>query len=333
LSNKDGGNTLASLNEYVMSRQVKSFPFFDEERNLKYSDALFCMQFNQLVINFSTNPVLLWKPTNNTVNEDLSTIEKTPGAFNKSIFDRNGYNDFRDEPLSLNTHQPRHLLNTMSQRGKLSQAEIARWSGRADVKQNRVYDHMSEFELVDMIRSHDQSLTLSRPLEEIAEQIALQIPMSRHEFNTLAIPNAHITELGFCIHDFVMNPCTRFADCINCTEQICIKGDRRLSLMKEHHANVQTIIKNVEQEIEDGTAGADRWYEMHVLTEKRMANLIDILENPDIPNGSIIKLKNENEFNPLKRAIESRLGSQTISMSSEKPMLERMQDALGGNSG
>jgi hypothetical protein len=176
-------------------------------------------------------------------------------------------------------------------------------------------------------------LTLAQPLEEIAEQIAQQLPMSRHEFNTLAIPNAHITEHGFCIHDFVMNPCTRFADCINCTEQVCIKGDRRLALMKEHHANVQSIIQNAKQEIEDGTAGADRWYEMHVLTETRMANLIDILENPDIPNGSIIKLRNENEFNPLRRAIESRLGTQTLMKPLDQPLIEKMLDLQGANSG
>lgn len=326
LSDKDNGNTLASLNEYVKSRQIESFPFFDVNRNLKFSDALFCMQFNHMVVDLATNPVLLWKPKNNTVNEDLSTIEKTPGYFNQSIFDRHGFNSGRDKPLKLNTHQPRHLLNTMSQRGKLSQSEIARWSGRADIKQNRVYDHMSEFELVDMLREHDTSLTLAQPLEEIAQQIAQQLPISRHEFNALAIPNAHITEYGFCIHDFVMNPCTRFADCMNCTEQVCIKGDRRLALMKEHHSNVKNIIQNTEQEIAEGTAGADRWYEMHVLTEKRMANLIDILENPDIPNGSIIKLRNENEFNPLLRAIESRIGKQALLKPLDQPLIEKMLD-------
>ena len=45
---------------------------------------------------------------------------------------------------------------------------------------------MSEFELVDMLRQHDNSLSLDQPLEEIAEQIAAKIPMTRQEFNTLA---------------------------------------------------------------------------------------------------------------------------------------------------
>ncbi|EKD74304.1 MAG: hypothetical protein ACD_45C00005G0009 [uncultured bacterium] len=54
----------------------------------------------------------------------------------------------RENSTPIDTHQFRHLLNTMAQRDGLSQSEIARWSGRADIKQNRVYDHMSEFELV-----------------------------------------------------------------------------------------------------------------------------------------------------------------------------------------
>jgi hypothetical protein len=332
-SDQDGVNTLSSLMVLVRNRQPEKFPIYDDERNLKYSESRFCLQLRQLDSTKVTSTVLLWKATADTVNEDLSSIEKSHGNFTKSIFDRHGYNIGRSQPLELATHEPRHLLNTMAQRGKLSQSEIARWSGRADVKQNRVYDHMSEFELVEMLREHDTSLTLAQPLEEIAEQIAQQLPMSRHEFNTLAIPNAHITEYGFCIQDFVMNPCTRFADCINCTEQVCIKGDRRLALMKEHHGNVQIIIKNAEQEIADGTAGADRWYEMHVLTEKRMANLIDILENPDIPNGSIIKLRNENEFNPMLRAIESRLGKQTSLKPFKQQLLETQLDLQEVKSG
>jgi hypothetical protein len=70
-----------------------------------------------------------------------------------------------------------------------------------------------------------------------------------------------------------------------------------------------------------------------VLTEKRMANLIDVLDNPEIPNGSIIKLRNENEFNPLRRAIESRLDDQALATSAEQPMLENMRNLPRGEDG
>ena len=56
------------------------------------------------------------------------------------IFARLGLSD-PDDPITLKTHQLRHYLNTLAQRGGLSEAEIAAWSGRADIRQSTVYDH------------------------------------------------------------------------------------------------------------------------------------------------------------------------------------------------
>ena len=324
-----GNNTLERLHQWNIKKLPKNFPWFDKERGIKFSEALFCLQAKQLRTDMSTSPIMIWQPAHNIINHDLQSRETSPGYFAPSIFDRHGFNKENHPRLKANSHQFRHLLNTMAQRGGLSQSEIARWSGRADIKQNRAYDHMSEFELVDMIRSQDQALSLDQPLEEIAEQISKKIPMTRQEFNILAMPTAHITEYGFCVHDFTMSPCQRFRDCLNCTEQVCIKGDKRIERLKERHTIVKKLKDKAAQEIEDGTAGADRWYQIHELTEKRLCELIRIMEDPKIQPGAIIKLRNENEFSPLRRAIETKDQKQT----SEKPLLEDIQQLLGGGLG
>jgi len=264
-----GENTLATLNQWVHKRLPKGFPYFDKERGIRYSNALFCMQAKQLRTDMSSSPCMVWKPTSNVFNNNLGPRESQPGCFTPTIFDRLGYNLNRDKPLKVTSHQFRHLLNTMVQRGGLSQAEIARWSGRADIKQNQTYDHMSEFELVAMLRSHDTGLSLNQPLEEIAAQIAEVIPMTRQEFNSLTMPTAHVTEYGFCVHDFVMSPCQRFRDCLNCSEQVCIKGDQRVDRIRKRYLQVKKLKDKAEMEIAAGTAGADRWYEVHSLTEER----------------------------------------------------------------
>lgn len=332
LSGKANGNTLATLHHWVLAKLPEDFPWFDKERNIQYSEALFCLKARQFRLDMASSPVIVWKPNANTINEDLSSVEKNEGYVTQSVFDRHGFNDGRDISLKMNTHQFRHLLNTMAQRGGLSQSEIARWSGRVDKKQNRTYDHMTEFELVDMLRSHDTSLSLDRPLEEIAQQIAAKLPMTRQEFNTLAMPTAHVTEYGFCVHDFTMMPCQRFRDCLNCTEQVCVKGDRRLNRIKDRYDIVNRLKSEAEQAISEGAAGADRWYELHDSTEKRLKELIDILENPDIQDGAIVKLRNENEYSPLRRAVETRLGAGKEN-AKELPMLEEMRKLLGGGLG
>lgn len=328
----DGGNTLASLNQFITSKMPIEFPWFDRERDLKFSGALFCLRAKQLRLDMRPSPVILWQPTANTVNEDLASIFKNKDYIRPSIFDRHGFNNDRTSPLKMTSHQFRHLLNTMAQRGGMTQSEIARWSGRTDVKQNRAYDHMNEFELVAMLRSHDPSLTLNKPLEEIATQIAAKLPMTRQEFNTLIMPTAHVTEYGFCVHDFVMSPCQRFRDCLNCTEQVCVKGDRRLTRMKESYVDVKRLKDQAELEITEGTAGADRWYEVHAQTEMRLKELIGILENPMIQDGAVVKLRNINEFSLLRRAIEVRV-DQGKSSDKELPLIDEMRKLLGGGLG
>ena len=312
LSGRNGGNTFASMNKWAHARLPEGFPWFDEGRGVRFSEALFCVQLNALRTGMPASPCLIRRPTNNVFNNDLCTRQTNATYVAPGVFDRHGYNSGRTKPLKVTSHQFRHLINTMGQRGGLGQSEIARWSGRADVKQNRVYDHMSEFELVDMLRLHDPELSLDRSLTEIAEQIATQLPMTRQEFNALTIPTAHVTEYGFCIHDYVMSPCQRFRDCLNCTEQVCIKGDRRLDRIRTRYAQVSQLMERARREIAEGSAGADRWYEIHALTEKRLGSLLAILEDPSIKDGAIIRLNNDQEFSPLRRALDAKAIAGTL---------------------
>jgi hypothetical protein len=158
------------------------------------------------------------------------------------------------------------------------------------------------------LRSHDPALSLHPSLTEISEQIAVKIPMTQQEFNTLSMPTAHITAFGFCLHDFVMSPCQRFRDCLNCSEQVCIKGDRRLEQIRGIYSETKRMKDEADRAIREGTAGADRWYEIQTLSAMRLKALIDILEDPTIEDGALIRLHIEKEFNPLRLALENGAG-------------------------
>ncbi len=210
LSHRDGINTLVALNKWAITKLPKNFPWFDKERGIKFSEALFCLQAKQLRTDMPKSPIIIWRPSSNTLNEDLHSRETSLGYFAPSIFDRHGF-------------------------------------------------------------------------------------------------NVHESEI----------------------EQVCVKGDRRIDRLKERHATVEKLRDKAAQEIKEGTAGADRWYEIHDLTEKRLRELIGIMENPNIQNGAIIKLRNENEFSPLRRAIETK----TKKNQPEQPLIEDMQKLLGGGLG
>lgn len=303
LKNKDFSYTLDSLWQYVVSRQPVGFPWLNKEKKIKYSNALFCMTRNLIGTQRGTSPVILWAPANNVFNNDLSP-RLSLQSNHQSIFDRNGYLTQDNQRIKLTSHQARHLLNTMAQRGGLSQMEIAKWSGRADSKQNRTYNHMSEFEKVARAESLNSSLTLFGPSGEME----MSLPVTIQEFNTLEKGAVHITEFGFCVRDYTISPCDKYRDCLNCNEQVCIKGDiKTLPLIKRRMAMVQEQFNAADKALEEGYAGTDRWYEYHKNTLEHLNQLVAILEDPAVEDGAQIKLRNSKAFSPLRRAVETKL--------------------------
>lgn len=328
LDNRDWAYTLDSLWLYVMSRQPKDILVPNTNTKIKYSDALFCMQLNLIGSQRRTSPVIVWIPTNNVFNNDLSPRESLKSDNHKSIFDRNNYLTIEGERIKLTSHQARHLLNTMAQRGGLSQLEIAKWSGRADPKQNRTYNHMRDYEMVARAEELDTSLTLFGP----AGEVDMHIPISIQEFNTLEKGAIHVTEYGFCVHDFTMTPCDKYRDCINCAEQVCIKGElSKFQRLKLRLDEVKLQFVAAEKAMNDGSAGADRWYEYHKNTLVHLEQLVSILESSELEDGAQIKLRNDKVFSPLRRAIESKLANGKSSK--ELHVLRDMTKLLGGGLG
>jgi hypothetical protein len=330
LERKDGVHTLNSLWEYVLSRQPESFPWLNREKKIKYSNALFCMRRNLIGTDRGISPVILWAPTNGVFNNDLAPRESLNSDNHQSIFDRFRYRGADGNRIKLTSHQARHLLNTFAQRGGLSQLEIAKWSGRADQKQNRTYNHMSEYEMVAKAEALDTSLTLFGPSGEIDKHL----PITIQEFNAMEKGAVHVTEFGVCVHDFTMTPCEKYRDCLNCHEQVCIKGEtEKLTRIKARLSKVKQQFQAAENAMNEGLSGADRWYEYHKNTLDRLLDLISILEHPNVENGAQIKLRNDKSFSPLRRAIESKRSMSELNNSENSKLLDDMAKLLGGGLG
>ena len=332
LAHKDRVHTLRSLWEHTLARLPDDFPWFDKDKGIKYSNALFALNANQFHGNRGCLPVELHKPTNNFFNSDLTPRLALKGK-HTSIFDRHRYHVVNGEPVKLTSHQARHLLNTIAQRGGLSNLEIAKWSGRADVKQNRTYNHMTEYELVGMAERLDSSKALFGPAGEVAKHF----PVTMLEFNTLEHAAVHVTEYGYCVHDYTIGPCEKFRDCINCNEQVCIKGEDTeiLDRIKKRLVTLEQMLCIADEAVESGEMGADRWYQYHKKTVTRLRELVAILENPGIENGAQIKLRG-NDFSQLRRVVAKTsivVIEQKGKESEEAVMLDDLKTLLGGGLG
>lgn len=334
LEAKDGVHTLNSLWKYVLARQPEEFPWLNKEKKIKYSNALFCMSRNLIGSQRGTSPVILWSPTHNVFNNTLRTRESLQDSNSKSIFDRHGYKASDGSPLRLTSHQSRHLLNTLANRGGLTQEQLAKWAGRADPKQNRVYNHMSEWEMVAKAEALDTSLTLFGPKGEVD----LHVPVSTQEINLMGRGAMHVSLWGVCSHDFIMSPCEKFRDCLNCEEHVCIKGPgkdsaERLARIKMRLSQVEKDYAEAQAAVNAGYAGADRWYEYHQKTVERLRQLVEILESPQIPDGAQIKLRDGKDFSHLRRVIRVKAVEALEEKTPDATLLSEMSRLLESSHG
>jgi hypothetical protein len=202
--------------------------------------------------------------------------------------------------LKIKTHQPRHLLNTIAQRGGMSEEDIAKWSGRASPTQNRVYNHLTDAEIISEIRDRLQTVNPPSSVEVVTQN---NTPVTEEDFLSNRIPAIHVTEYGFCVHNFVITPCVKYRDCINCTEQVCVKGDMaKLDRLKRRLERLEALLALALEESEDGAIGSDRWINHHRMTIAHLKDLISLLSDELLPDGSLVRLVGS-DFSHIQRAL------------------------------
>ena len=275
----------SDIEKIITSMLPRGFPLMDEITGCKFSEALFVARTNELGSQRGTYNCMIETIGINQINSALGgRVEHG----HQSVFTRFGYVEPDGSNINISTHQFRHYLNTLAQAGGLSQLDIAKWSGRKDIKQNAAYDHVTPGQMVQKIREAigDESIMFG-PLAELAKKTLIP----RDEFARLVVPTAHTTDLGYCIHDYTMSPCQIHMDCINCTDLICIKGDidkeRRLRIQLDE---AQSLMLQAEQATKEQYFGSDRWLDHHKNTVVRLSELLSIIDDPKVPKGAVIQL-------------------------------------------
>ena len=204
-----------------------------------------------------------------------------------SVFER--FNMVEDDgtAIRMNTHQFRHWLNTLAQAGGMSQMEIARWSGRKDVRQNAAYDHVSGAELAAKVRKLVERGEIRGPLADAHERLP---PQDRAAFREAQIATAHVTEIGMCLHDWSLLPCAKHGDCAGCGEHVVSKGDASQREAAERMlAETRVLLEAASSEAEEGTYGAPRWVAAHQRTMAGLEAIVAVHQDDAIPDGSLVQ--------------------------------------------
>lgn len=291
----------SDVEKAVVAMLLYPFPILNETMGISYSDALMVVLKNTLSPSRPTYLCVVEPIVIQHINDGLGS-RASHGR--KSVFDSFAFTEADGSSIKVTSHQFRHYLNTLAQAGSLSQLDIAKWSGRKDIRQNEAYDHVSADEMLQIIRESvgDDVKTIG-PLANIPKQYLIR----RDEFARLMIPTAHTTDIGYCVHDYTMSPCLVHMDCINCQEHVCIKGDfSKTSRLMQQFEEAKSLLAKAESAAKDGYYGSDRWLEHHKLTAERLRQLCEIMDDPKVPIGSIIQLNNVKSPSRIEQTVSSR---------------------------
>jgi hypothetical protein len=287
----------ADFERHVVSLLPGGFPVADAKTGLKFSDALLVMPLGlfRAAGSKSMFESLRYHHVSNALGQNSI-------AGSSTVFQRLGLDP--DRRLFIKTHQFRHWLNTLAQGASLSQVDIAKWSGRASIHQNAAYDHESSDEIVQRIRDaigdHD------RAIGSLAE-IPHNLPVSHAEFVAMAVPTAHVTLYGFCIHDFTSSPCEMFRKCLDCRQHVCIKGvPERVERVRQALGEARHQLTLALAAAADEIYGANEWVDTHGATVERLEQLLAILLDPNISDGAVIQLRESGVYSLSEAAILDR---------------------------
>lgn len=291
-----GPLTYRRLAEYIHETYCgPHWPFIDSRLTVHAWDALCLHRENEFHRDFSVKPFSWRLPTANDVNSRFQP------AHGLSLFERHGIRHPDGAPIKITSHQVRHWLSTMSARAGMDDYTLAQWAGRARIADNRHYDHRTPEEKVGEARS---LLFPNKP--NLLTRFQGRQPVTYLELGVDRLGVAKPTLYGLCVHDYSMTPCTKVRQCMTCRQHVCIKGDfvtwDRIMHLEQQ---LQVALNRAEEAHQTGAFGADRWVDHFKWELAHTRTMRIMLERPDIPDGTPLRIPDAHDPSPVQRAMMS----------------------------
>jgi len=279
------GFTLDTLWQMVLAENHENNPHFPYQEApesstnppLKMSESLLCFRRSQLSPRYNTSPVLLSVFDGGVYGKRLTTGSERAESIN--FFARNGY-----KTLKLKSHSLRHLLNRLARNSGINLEFLTDWSNRATTRQTLTYIHDNP----------DKAAHKGAVLFETIQEQEPKQPVTTEEVALYGQGPFHRSRYGICRRSWRAGPCNKFADCLNCSELLMCKGDKLAAeIIKTDRDSLVQTYTAAQLAITNGERAASRWTEKAAPQIERLDQLIAILNDPSIPDGSPIEMTGE----------------------------------------
>ena len=211
----------------VVDERYKNTTFPNVCGDIKAWDSLMFIRENEFHKDYNTRLFSWVRATHGSFSNAFG--KKSEGT--ETIFEELGITDEDGTPLVLTTHQFRHWLNTKLMLAGEEDWLIAKWSGRANVKQNTAYDGRTQEQKsrltkrIGHVSTNEGVMTVARANQLLASHTSenppppivlhdLGLPVSLTSLGVKREGVAQFTGVGFCVHNYAESPCVKNGDCV-----------------------------------------------------------------------------------------------------------------------
>lgn len=275
----------AEFERYLQGRRVKYLWTVDrgDGSYQMLSESLFVI-FQNFFFPRGGHVSLLAEPLRkNHINSFLSSH-----GLHKSVFERF---DIREEDGSLcrmSSHQFRHWLTDLADKGGLPTEVLMRWMGRTDRRSVAAYKHATMDERLrwvkEGIRADQLQGTMTATYFELPDT-------ERDLFLDGQVQAVHFTPMGLCLHDFAVEPCPYHLNCVRgCPSYLRTRGNQqeRRHLLQIQENTEQALAQARHHIVETGTQLAQAWVAHHEETLQGIRAALAVDDEADDNVGQLI---------------------------------------------
>jgi hypothetical protein len=204
----------------------------------------------------------------------------------QSVFERYDIRDEDGPVCRITSHQLRHWLNDLADKGGLPIDLLTRWMGRETPRHTQAYRHATMYERLQWVKQGIQDNELGGFVAEVYQGLPLA---ERDEFLEGQIQAVHFTPMGICIHDFAIEPCPYHLNCLRgCPDYLRTKGDPiERQYLLQIQANTEKALAWARQEAAQGkTNMAQAWMDHHEAILHGVQAALAVDNETTIPDGT-----------------------------------------------
>jgi len=219
--------------------------------------------------------------------ESFLTIHKHNST--KSVFERFNIKEDDGSFCTMTTHQFRHWLNDIADKGGLPVEQQTRWLGREHSQDTEAYRHATVEERLQWVKNGIRNGEMDGFMADVYAQLPEE---ERDIFLEGQIQAVHFTALGLCLHDFSLDPCPYHLNCTRgCRDYLRRKGnkeERRNLIVIQRRTEKALKVAQEQVQCSNGEL-AEPWIRNYQETLEGVKAALAIDDDAEVEDGTIVQ--------------------------------------------